>query len=96
MSRRTLLQITFAVIAFISSYLTGVLAYNYFEALFGRQSAQWQFAFCTAPLPFLLGLLSLAIALMAKPRLSKVSIGISIGVTVLPVFLFLLVIFRVY
>ncbi|GEM_PF-2711086 len=96
MSRRTLLKIAFAAASALGVYATLLLAHDYVLALLGRQQEEWQIAFEVAPLPILLGLLSLAIALLARPRFPAVLLALCLGIIVLPALLYCLVSMRIY
>ena len=96
MSWRTLLKIAFAAASTLGVYTTLLLAHDYVLALLGRQQEEWQIAFEVAPLPILLGLLSLAIALLARPRFPAVLLALCLGIIVLPALLYCLVSMRIY
>ena len=96
MSWRTLLKIVFAIAAPLGVYPTLLLIREYVLACSGRQEPEWQIAFEIAPLPMLLGVLSLGAALIAKPRFPAVLVAVGAGIVAIPALLFLLVMFHVY
>jgi len=93
---RALLKTLFAISVPLGAYMSLLLVHEYILALSGKQEPEWQIAFETAPIPMILGLLSLAAALVARPRFPAVSIAICAGIVVLPALLYLLVAFQAY
>jgi len=64
--------------------VTAHLGQDYFQALFGRPAAQWQFAFMLAPISILLGALGLAVANFSRPPLSQPFVLGACVVTLVP------------
>jgi len=68
-----------------SVYGTAHLGHDYFQAIFGRPEAQWQYAFVLAPIPIFLGVLGLLLSVFPTPPLSRVFVLTSGVATLLPV-----------
>jgi hypothetical protein len=80
-----------ALLLIVSVYGTFHLGRDYIQALFGRQDAQWQFAFVLAPVPIGLGAAAIVIAKLSRPPLPRVSILGAWVATLVPVALSALV-----
>ena len=70
-----------------SAYITVHLARVYILAITGHASAQWEFAFFTAPLPILLAAVSFLISILVKPKLHKVFVILALLGMALPTLL---------
>ena len=80
----------------VSVYGTAHLGHDYFQAVFGRPEAQWQFAFMLAPIPIFLGALGLLLSAFPTPPLPRSFVLTSGIATLLPVVLLGLVNFHAY
>jgi hypothetical protein len=84
----------------LSWYFTLQLLGTYLDAVTGQLNgagaAQWQFAFLTAPLPCLLGILALVITRFSRRLLPPRWTVLSIISALAPALLFVLVFFHVY
>jgi hypothetical protein len=96
MQRQIFPKVLVLVFLLISWYVSLQDLWIYLQAVRGHVTAQWQFAFCLAPIPVVFGAISFTISWFVHPRLSKRFIWASAISTAFPILLFTLVWFRVY
>lgn len=100
MKKLVILKVIIVLTLFGSFYITGHLLLTYIAVISGRikvaGAAQWQLSFILAPVPAVLGLLSLSITSWLRPKSHRFLMILSFVATILPIVLHYLVVGHVY